>query len=138
MAEEVRLGEGPTVVKLRNPWGVLGLLLITIGIYGIFWWYYVNKEMSEYGAQTGHDLGQNPMNSALALFPGGLIIVPALVSYWRGTQRVQATQRVAGVPSLSGWLALIIYVVISIAFPPFIQSELNKAWRVASGAPATA
>ena len=133
MAEELRLGGGPTVVKLRNPWGVLGLLLVTLGIYGIFWWYFVNREMSEYGAQIGHDLGQKPMNSALAVFPGGLIIIPALITYWRGTLRVQETQRVTGVPLLSGWLALVLYILLAIAFPSFIQSELNKAWRAASG-----
>ncbi len=138
MAEELRLGGGPTVVKLRNPWGVLGLLLVTLGVYGVFWWYYINREMSEYGAQTGHDLGQKPMNSALAVFPGGLIIVPALITYWRGTLRAQETQRVAGVPLLSGWLALVLYILLSIAFPPFIQSELNKGWRAATGAPAEA
>ena len=129
MAQELIIGEGPSRAKLRSPWGVLGLLLITLGIYGIFWWYYINREMRDYGQATGYDLGQNPTNSALALFPGGLIVVPPLVSYWRGTKRAQAAQRVAGVPPLSGWIALILFLVLSIAYPPYIQSELNKAWR---------
>lgn len=129
MAQEVLIGEGPSRAKLRNPWGVVGLLLITLGIYGIFWWYFVNREMRDYGQASGYDLGQNPTNSALALFPGGLIIVPSLVSYWRGTKRAQAAQRLAGVPPLSGWIALILFLVLSIAYPPYIQSELNKAWR---------
>jgi Domain of unknown function (DUF4234) len=129
MAQEVVIGEGPGRAKLRNPWGVVGLLLITLGIYGIFWWYYVNREMRDYGHETGYDLGQNPANSALALFPGALIIVPPLVSYWRGTKRAQATQRVAGVSPFSGWIALILFLLLSIAFPPYIQSELNKVWR---------
>jgi len=129
MAQEVLIADGPSRAKLRNPWGVLGLLLITLGIYGIFWWYYINREMRDYGHAAGYDLGQNPTNSVLALFPGGLIIVPALVSYWRGTKRAQATQRVAGVPSLSGWIALILFLLLSIAYPPYVQSELNEAWR---------
>ena len=126
MAQEVLIGGGPSRAKLRNPWGVLGLLLITLGIYTIFWWYYVNREMRDYGQATGHDLGQ-PTNSALASFPGSLLIVPPLVSYWRGTKRAQATQRVAGVPLLSGWIALILFLLLGIAFPPYVQSELNKA-----------
>jgi Domain of unknown function (DUF4234) len=134
MAQEVLIGEGPSRAKLRSPLGVLGLLLITIGIYGIFWWYYINREMRDYGRATGYDLGQNPTNSVLALFPGGLIIVPALISYWRGTLRAQATQRVAGVPPLSGWIALILFLLLSIAYPPYVQSELNKAWRRAGTA----
>jgi hypothetical protein len=129
MAQEVLIAEGPSRAKIRNPWGVFGLLLITIGIYHIFWWYYVNREMRDYGRATGYDLGQSPTNSLLAVFPGGIIIVPALITYWRGTKRAQAAQRVAGVPALSGWLALVLFLVISIAFPPYVQSELNKVWR---------
>jgi hypothetical protein len=129
MAQEVMIGSGPARAKLRNPWGVFGLLLVTLGIYGIFWWFYVNREMRDYGRSSGYDLGQNPMNSALAVFPGGLIIVPALITYWNGVKRMQATQRVAGVPALNGWIALVLFAVLSIAFPPYLQSELNKAWR---------
>ena len=29
---------------------------------------------------------------------------------------------------LSGWLALILVVLLSIAYPSYIQSELNKVW----------
>lgn len=134
MAQEVLIGGGPSRAKLRSPWGVLGLLLITLGIYTIFWWYYVNREMRDYGQATGHDLGKNPTNSALALFPGSLIIIPPLVSYWRGTKRAQATQRVAGVEPLSGWIALILFLLLSIVFPPYVQSELNRAWRRAGTA----
>lgn len=115
--------------KLRNPFGVFGLGLITLGIYLIFWWYYVNREMRDYGKAKGYDLGENPTNSALALFPGGLIIVPALISLWRGTKRVQATQRVADEEPLNGWIALVIYLVIGFVFAPYLQSELNKVWR---------
>lgn len=131
MAQEVLIADGPARAKLRNPWGVVGLLLITLGIYGIFWWYYINREMRDYGEATGYDLGRNPVNSALAVFPGGLIIVPALITYWRGTRRAQAAQRVAGVLPLSGWIALILFLLLSIAYPPYVQYELNKVWRTA-------
>jgi hypothetical protein len=131
VAQEVLIGAGPARAKLRNPWGVFGLLLVTLGIYGIFWWYYVNREMRDYGRSTGYDLGQNPANSALAIFPGSFVIVPPLISYWRGVKRMQATQRVAGVAPLNGWIALVLFLLLSIAFPPYLQSELNKAWRSA-------
>lgn len=129
MAQEVLIAGGPNRAKVRNPWGVFGLLLVTLGIYSIFWWYYVNREMRDYGQATGNDLGQNPTNSALAWFPGGLIIVPHIVTAWRGTLRAQSAQRVAGVELLSGWIALILYILLSIAFPSYIQSELNKVWQ---------
>jgi hypothetical protein len=38
---------------------------------------------------------------------------------------------------LSGWIALILYILLSIAFPSYIQSELNKVWeKVGSPLPA--
>ena len=135
MAQELLIADGGVQVKRRNPWGVFGLSLITLGIYIFFWWYYVNREMRDYGRATGHDLGQNPTNSLLALFPGSLIIIPPLISYWRGTQRIQEAQRVAGAPPLNGWIALILFVLIQIAFAPYLQSSLNTAWDRAAAMP---
>ena len=45
---------------------------------------------------AGSDLGQNPGNSVLAVTLGALIIVPAIVSMWRTSDRIQRTQEVGG------------------------------------------
>jgi Domain of unknown function (DUF4234) len=146
MAEEVAIAGTNEFAKKRNPWGVLGLTLITLGIYGFFWWYYVNKEMVELGRARGTDeLGDSPGKSLAALFPGFLIIIPPLVSYYRGVQRMQAAARLTGAEPANGWIALILFLVISIAFAPYLQSCLNKVWdaqagqgSIAAGAPAAA
>ena len=80
MAEEVAIAGTEARAKLRNPLGVVGLSIITIGIYYIFWWYYINREMRDFGRAKGTDLGQNPANSVLAITLGALIIVPAIVT----------------------------------------------------------
>ena len=80
MAEEVALAGTEARAKLRNPLGVVGLSIITIGIYYIFWWYFINREMRDFGRARGTDLGQNPGNSVLAITLGALIIVPAIVT----------------------------------------------------------
>jgi hypothetical protein len=36
------------VYKRRSPLGVIGLSLITIGIYGLYWYYKVNDEARTY------------------------------------------------------------------------------------------
>ena len=66
------------------------------------WRYRINRELKAYGEHQGDDLGRNPTNSLLALIPGCLIIVPPLVSYWRGTKRVHAASRFAGTEPASG------------------------------------
>ena len=134
MAEEVAIDGTNEMAKLRNPWGVLGLGLITLGIYLVFWWYYVNKEMAEMGEARGTDeLGDNPVTSVLALVPGFLLIIPPFVSYYRGVQRMQAAARIQGVEPANGWIALILFVLLGIAFPPYLQSCLNKVWEAQTG-----
>jgi hypothetical protein len=129
MAYELQLRDSQDQVKIRSPWAAALLPIITLGIYHLVWWYRVNKELCDFGRARGHDLGDNPTLSLLAVFPGGLIIVPALVSYWRGAQRMQSAQRLSGQQPLNGWIALILFILISVGLWAYMQSELNKVWR---------
>lgn len=117
--------------KVRNPLGVFGLGLITIGIYWIVWYYKINNEMKDYGrAYNDTELAEsNPTNSVLAVTLGALLIVPAIVSYYRTVGRIRRVQRIGGVELTSGWLVLVLYLVISIAIPPYLQSGLNELWK---------
>ncbi len=129
MAYEMKIRGTEEEVKVRSPWAVALLPIITLGIYHLVWWYKINKELKAYGAAKGFDLGQNPTNSVLALFPGGLIIVPALMTYWRGTKRVQGAAKIAGKEPVNGWLVLVLYLVISIGMWAYLQDSLNKVWK---------
>ncbi len=60
---------------------------------------------------------------------GALVIVPALVSNYRGFKRVQAAQRLTGVEPLNGWIGLILFIIITPAFWAYIQSGLNNVWQ---------
>jgi hypothetical protein len=139
MAEEVAIAGSNETAKKRNPLGVFGLTLITIGIYHFVWWYKVNKEMVELGRARGTgELGDSPGTSLMALIPGFLIIVPPLVSYYRGVQRMQAAARITGAEPANGWIALIIFLVIGFVFAPYLQSCLNKVWDAQAGGGAAA
>ncbi len=129
MAYEMKIRGTEHEVKVRSPWAVALLPIITLGIYHIVWWYKINKELKAYGESKGFDLGQNPTNSVLALVPGFLIIVPPLVSYWRGTQRVQGASKVSGREPVSGWLALILYLLLSPVMFAYLQVSLNHVWE---------
>ncbi len=137
MAYEMKIRGTEHEVKVRNPWAVALLPIVTLGIYHLVWWYKINKELKAYGEAKGYDLGQNPTNSLLALFPGGLIIVPALVTYWRGTKRVQGASKIAGREPVSGWIALILYLLISpgdVGLPAGLaQQRLGAGGRTAAG-----
>ena len=128
MAQEKTIRGTQDLVKVRSPWAVALLPIVTLGIYHLVWWYRINRELRDYGYTKEQDLGQNPTNSVLALFPGGLIVVPALVTYWRGTKRVMGASRLAGQEPLSGWIAIILYLLISPALWAYIQVSLNNVW----------
>jgi hypothetical protein len=128
VASELQIKGSQGTAKIRSPLGVAVLAFVTLGIYFIVWWYKVNREMHDYGQAKGYDLGQNPTNSLLALFPGGIIIVPAVITLVNGTRRVQGAAKLSGKTPLSGWLALILYLVFSPAFIAYLQSSLNEVW----------
>lgn len=129
MAYEMKLRGTEHEVKVRNPWAVALLPIITLGIYHLVWWYKINKELKAYGEAKGFDLGQNPTNSVLALFPGGIIVIPALVTYWRGTKRVMGAAKVTGQEPVSGWISIILYLLLSPAFWAYLQVSLNHVWE---------
>jgi hypothetical protein len=135
MAEEVAIAGTESRAKLRNPLGVVGLSIITLGIYYVFWWYYINREMRDFGRARGTDLGQNPGNSVLALTLGALIIVPAIVTLWTTPDRIQRTQETAGVERpASGPIIFILLLLIGPVGIWYAQNELNKAWRAQADA----
>src|SRR5215218_7836218 len=139
MAEELAIANSGAQVKLRNPLGVVGLSLITIGIYYAFWWYFINREMRDLGRSRNVDLGQSPGNSVLALTLGWIVIVPAIVTLWRTSDRIQRTQETAGVPNAaSGPIIFILLLLIGPVGVWYAQNELNKAWEAQAGGGGTA
>ena len=134
MADEKKIRGTQYEVKVRSLWAVALLPFITLGIYNLVWWFKINRELRDYGIAKGHDLGQNPTNSLLAFFPGGLIIFPALISLWRGTKRVQSASEVAGKEPLNGWIALILYLLLAPALWAYLQSSLNTIWEAEADA----
>ncbi|HVC07731.1 MAG TPA: DUF4234 domain-containing protein [Solirubrobacterales bacterium] len=129
MAYELQIRAGEARVKIRSPWAAALLPFVTLGIYHLIWWYRINRELRDYGRAKGYDLGQSPTNSLLALFPGGLIIVPGLITYWRGTKRIQGAAQISGQEPVSGWIALILYLLLAPGLWAYLQSSLNSVWR---------
>jgi hypothetical protein len=134
MAEEVAIPDVDYRPKIRSPWAVALLPFVTFGIYQLVWYYKINKEMASLGRARGKtdELGDSPGKSLLAVTLGALVIVPAIISVVHTFQRVQATQRLLrGGELLNGWLALVLYLVLSPAMFAYMQSGLNSSWQAA-------
>jgi len=158
MSNEVQLRDAGVEVKLRRPSAVATLSVITLGVYTLFWYYKVNREMRDFGSSHGdHGLAASkPWRSIIAVTIGGLVVIPRLVSFVRTMRRVQAVERIATGVARPG-SGLTAYIVGSVMLPlgtsihgigtllalagfaalvaaiSLIQTRLNAAWQ-ASGA----
>jgi hypothetical protein len=126
MAEQLDIGT--TQVKLRGPWAVFFLALVTLGIYYLVWYYKINRELRD-----ASRVNVSPGVALLAITLGWLVIVPPFVSWYRTFTRVAAAQREAGVASEANPILGFILFVIGVFFLPveviYSQDELNKVWR---------
>lgn len=141
MARVVQIAGASSTAKMRNPLAVVALTVVTLGLYGIFWWYFINREMADLGQANGvPELGDSPVTSVVALTLGSLIVVPPFVTFYRTAKRVETAQnRMLGSNSFSPVLAFVL-----ILFPPLglislflIQSNLNQVWDRNAAIPRT-
>jgi len=87
-------------------------------------------------ARNAEGLGDNPTLSLLAMFPGGLVLIPPIFSIYNGVQRMKRAQEVAvGNVTINGWIVFALYAgsfivgVAGLIVPGYIQDELNKVWK---------
>jgi hypothetical protein len=143
MAYSIDIPGAGNTAKVRNPLGVLGLTLITLGIYGLFWWYFINREMADLGRANGKPkLGDNPLLSVLAVTIGALVIIPPFVTHWRTLKRIETSQNlVLGSNNISPILLFVLLFIplLNLVVWPVMQSNLNQVWeRGAAPAPSPA
>ena len=81
-------------VKVRNPKAAAALNLVTLGLYGLLWYYKINRELRDFGRATEDaELGDSaPWLSLLAITLGGWLVVPPLVSYFGAAGRLQRAE----------------------------------------------
>jgi drug/metabolite transporter (DMT)-like permease len=134
MAEEVQLSGTNEVGKIRNPLGVIGLSLITLGIYAIFWYYFTQKELAEMGrARNTEELGTSPGTSVLAVTLGAFIIVPPFVSIYHACKRLNAAEAVTSQQGMEAGLVFLLWIFISPVALYIYQSNLNKVLQAQAG-----
>jgi len=116
-------GWGP-VGKVRNPWGVIGLTLITCGIYFLYWTYQVFREMKEHSYEG---IG-GPIGLVIGIFIGVVnwFLIPAEI----GNMYVRAGEEkpVSGVTGFWNLIPLVGGIIWIIK----VQDALNTRWETAT------
>jgi hypothetical protein len=158
MGNSVDTGTG----KRRRPLAVATWTVVTLGIYGLVWYYRINREMRDFGRVRGDAslAGSRPTRSILAVTLGGLIVIPELISLVGTVHRVQRTERLATVGARPAGTPIALFVVGAVlpiasrahglaslglvglaayaAALALVQVRLNRAWSAADTAPARA
>ena len=132
--ETIVIPGSTATARIRRPWGVFALSIVTFGVYHLYWYYQANRELKDYG------VGNHPVLSLLAQVPGALLIVPPFVSWWRFFERLRQAQGRAGCAERVDHTTGIVLYLIAFFLLPFelvyAQKHLNRLWRQAgSSAP---
>lgn len=119
----------PVRGAIQYPWKQWGLAVITFGIYAAVRHYVINRELRDFGVEV------DPMRALLAFFPGGLVLVPYLITNYRTGERIAVAQETAGLaptsrPELSALAS--VFVLLQV---PYQQTELNRAWEADARGP---
>jgi hypothetical protein len=114
---------GP-VGKVRNPWGVIGLSIITLGIYFLYWTYQVFREMKDH---TGDGVG-GPIGLIIGIFI-------SIVNWFLIPSEVGNMYAKAGQPKpmtgLTGFWMLL-PIIGFFVWVIKVQGALNERWQMAA------
>jgi len=107
--------------RVRSPAGGWLLALVTLGIYYLFWYYNVNKELRDFD----RSIRVSPGVAVLALF----VPIVNLVSIYNTGGRIRQAQTIAGAtPASSGLVGVLLAFVIGLDLP-YYNAHANHAWR---------
>ena len=128
MAETISIG-GESYTK-RNPLGVVGLSIVTVGIYFFVWYYKINDELKRFE----RDQTMSPTRSLMAMIFGWIIIAPPFIAMYNTANHVRAAEARVGVQQqLEPVLVIVFMFVVSLANGFYIQEHLNLMWDRAAG-----
>jgi hypothetical protein len=123
MAEIVPIGD-ESYTK-RNPLGVVGVSLITLGIYFFVWYYKINAEIKRFE----RDQTMSPTRSLMAMILGWIIIAPPFIAMYNTAKHVRAAEARVGIQQqLEPALVFVFMIVVSVANGFYIQEHLNLMW----------
>jgi Domain of unknown function (DUF4234) len=147
-----------TIGKSRSSKAIVGLNLITLGLYSIYWWFEINRELRDLGeTYEAPELRNRPALSAVAFGLGGCLLVPYVWTAVTTSRRIRSARRVVGITSpmyvwgivgllgtaaLTGFTgggstaaavaAIAVAWVLKITAMAHMQSLLNDVWRIST------
>jgi hypothetical protein len=107
--------------KTRSPFGGWLLLIPTLGIYYLFWYHNINRELRDYDPTVE----VNPMLAVICLF----IPIVGLISIYNTGNRIRQAQATSGGPAESSGVIGLITSIFFALDVPYYSSQLNQVWQ---------
>ena len=129
MAEQVQIPGSQAMGKVRNPLAVVALAFLTLGIYFLFWYFFVNRELRDVGQAAGTDeCGTSPGTSLVAVTLGALIIIPPFFSIYNSFKRLNAAHKVTVGPgeAFDAGLGILLWILLSPVAMYIFQMKMNE------------
>jgi uncharacterized protein DUF4234 len=124
---EIITRDGQPYMK-RDPLVVLGLSIITFGIYWLVWYYKINDEIRRYEK----DETVSPGRSLLAVTLGIFLIVPPFIAVYNTSLHIVRMEQRAGIQQeLSPALNVLLFLVVAVGIGMYSQEHLNRVWGAA-------
>jgi hypothetical protein len=112
---------GLTVGKVRNPWAVVGLSFITLGIYRIYWEYRSFKDLKTF---TGEGIGAGWGLLWAIIFPiiNSFALPSELGRIDRSENKLEAVSGGTGFWVIVPFVGWIVWTIM-------VQNSLNQVWQ---------
>jgi hypothetical protein len=108
--------------KDRSPASVLGLSIITLGIYYIFWYNQINKEIKAHDSDIKVRTGW----ATFALF----IPIASIIGTYSTAARIRQMQLDDGATqTISPVVALLLFLFLGIGYPLYLASQMREHWH---------
>ena len=126
-------------MRVRPPWAVALLLVVTAGVYYWVWYWRVNRELRDYGRAFGppNPLDVDLRRALLAVTVGSVVVVPAAVSVRETFDRIVAAERLSGASALLrtdvGLVLFVLAAVLSVAATPIVLGWVSLPHLVGTG-----
>jgi drug/metabolite transporter (DMT)-like permease len=116
------VGGASSLGKDRSPAAVLGLAIITLGIYYLVWYYKINAEIRRHDP----DIKVSPGLAVFAMF----IPIANWVGAYSTAARIRQMQLDHGATqTISPVVALLLFMFLGIGYPLYIASQLREHWH---------
>ena len=112
-------------MTIRNPFAVWILSIVTLNIYGIFWWYQVNRELQAVGDAYNVRVAAAPAVSALLMALWPIALVPALVTVFFTIGRLRRVQDLVGEDDRANAFIATILCPVLLLHSYYLQKKLN-------------